>query len=238
MVLSLDISEVLERFPDFRVAAVVARDLTIRPDSDPALGSAVAAIEAEVTALVSTRPLAEIGELQDWRAAYKGFGVKKTIYRSSAERLLKQVQQGRGLPRINSLVDSYNAISARHRMPIGADDLAKVAGPLAFRYARPGDDFFALGAEHRLDDPPKPGEVVYADAEKLLCRRWNWYQDGRSATSAATRDAVLTVQSLGGAALLEPAAEELCAWLRDHCGARAAWAVAQAGTPRVDVTAV
>lgn len=238
MILSLDISEILERFPDFRVAVAVAGDLTIRPDAGPALKSAVAAIEAEVAALVSARSLAEIGELQAWRAAYKAFGVKKTSYRSSAERLLKQVQQGRSLPRINSLVDSYNAISARHRMPIGADDLAKVAGPLAFRYARPGDDFFALGAKPPVDDPPKPGEVVYADAEKLLCRRWNWYQDGRSATSAATRDAVLTVQCLGGVDQLEPAAEDLCAWLREYCGARTAWAVAHAGAPRIDVATV
>jgi DNA/RNA-binding domain of Phe-tRNA-synthetase-like protein len=225
----------LERFPEFRVAVVMAGDLTIRPDADPALRSAVAAVEAEATALVSARALAEIDELQAWRAAYKAFGVKKTSYRSSAERLLKQVQQGRGLPRINSLVDSYNAVSVRHRMPIGADDLAKVTGPLAFRYTRPGDDFFALGAAQQVDDPPKPGEVVYADAEKILCRRWNWYQDGRSATGAATRDAILTVQCLGGAAHLESAAEELCAWLRDRCGARTAWAVAHGGAPRIEV---
>ena len=117
--------------------------------------------------------LAEIDELQAWRAAYKAFGVKKTSYRSSAERLLKQVQQGRGLPRINSLVDTYNAISARHRMPIGADDLAKVAGPLAFRYARPEDDFFALVERFVIaprgdyiryivyGDPPVPAADVF-----------------------------------------------------------------------------
>ncbi len=214
---------------------VVAEDLTLTPETDPALETAVAAIEAEAAALVSARPLAEIAELQVWRAAYKAFGVKKTSYRSSVERLLKQVQQGRGLPRINSLVDSYNAMSARHRLPVGADDLAKIAGPLTFRFARPGDDFFALGAAHPANDPPKLGEVVYADSEKLLCRRWNWYQDGRSATDAATRGAVLTVQSLGGVGRLEPAVEELCAWLRRFCGARTAWAVADADTPRVDI---
>ncbi len=95
-----------------------------------------------------------------WRAAYKAFGVKKTSYRSSVERLLKQIQQGRGLPRIGNLVDCYNAVSARHRLPIGADDLDKVTGGLAFRRARPGDDFFALGAEARVNDPPKAREVV------------------------------------------------------------------------------
>lgn len=232
--IALDISEVLPDFPDFRVALVAALDLAIPEAAPPALAAELAAVEAQVAAALGETPLAEVPELRVWRAAYRAFGVRKTSYRSSVERLLKQVQQGRGLPRVNALVDAYNAVSARHRLPVGADDLDRVRAPLAFRRARPGDAFFALGAEPAVDDPPKPGEIVYADAEKVLCRRWNWYQDARSATSAATRRAALTVQCLGAGAL-EPAAEELCAGLAAHCGARTAWAVAEAGRPRAEV---
>ena len=228
---TLDISDVLADFPDYRIALVVAEDLSIGSDRPPGLD----AVEAEVARAVGETPLAEIPELRVWRAAYKAFGVKKTSYRSSVERLLKQVQQGRGLPRVNALVDCYNAVSARHRLPVGADDLDKVRGGLAFRHARDGDDFYALDADPPVNDPPKAGEVVYADGEKLLCRRWNWYQDGRSATSPATRRAVLTVQWLGGDTRLEPAVEELCAWLQEHCAARTAWAIAESATPRVTV---
>lgn len=231
--IGLDISELLPDFPDTRVALVVASEL--EPESAPALARAVAEVEAEVAGFLRGRALAEVPELQVWRAAYKAMGVKKTSYRSSVERLLKQIQQGRGLPRVSNLVDCYNAVSARHHLPIGADDLDKVTGGLAFRRARPGDDFFALGAEPRVDNPPKTGEVVYADGEKLLCRRWNWYQDARSATTPGTRSAVLTVQWLGGGMPLEPAVEETCAWLEAHCGARTAWAIADAGAPRAEV---
>ncbi len=232
---SLDVSEVLAKFPDYRVALVVARGLELEPERPPDLDRALAEVEAEVAGFLGQRPLAEVPELQVWRAAYKAMGVKKTSYRSSVERLLKQVQQGRGLPRVSALVDCYNAVSARTRLPIGADDLNKVTGGLAFRLARPGDAFFALGAAEPLNDPPKPGEVVYADGEKLLCRRWNWYQVARGATTLTTRRAVLTVQWLGGATRLEPAAEELAAWLGRHCGARSAWAIAEAATPRIEV---
>ena len=233
--IALDISEVLPDFPDTRVALVVASGLELEPGRTPALARAVAEVEAEVGAYLRGRGLAEVPELQVWRAAYKAFGVRKTSYRSSVERLLKQIQQGRGLPRVSDLVDCYNAVSARHRLPIGADDLDRVTGGLAFRRARPGDDFLALGAEPASDDPPKPGEVVYADGEKLLCRRWNWYQDARSATTPATRHAVLTVQWLGGGTALEPAVEETCAWLAEHCKAHMAWAIAEAGAPNVEV---
>ncbi len=233
--IGLDISELLPDFPDTRVALVVASELELKPERTPALATAVAEVEAEVAGFLRGRALAEVPELQVWRTAYKAMGVKKTSYRSSVERLLKHIQQGRGLPRIGNLVDCYNAVSARHRLPIGADDLDKVTGGLAFRRARPGDDFFALGAEPRVNDPPKAHEVVYADGEKLLCRRWNWYQDARSATTAGTRRAALTVQWLGGETRLESAVKELAAWLGAHCGARTAWAIADAGAPRAEV---
>ena len=231
----LDIFEVLADFPETRVALIVARDLETGRARSPALEAALAEVEAEVAGFLAGRPLADLPELQVWRRAYKAFGVKKTSYRSSVERLLKQVQQDRGLPRVSNLVDCYNAISARHRLPIGADDLDRVTGTLAFRRARPEDEFFALGAEPAVNDPPKPDEVVYVDGEKLLCRRWNWYQDARSATTPATQSAVLTVQWLGGDMPLEPAVEETCAWLGAHCGARTSWAIAEFGTPGVAI---
>ncbi len=232
---SLEIAELLPDFPEYRVALVIARGVEVTVPAPPALAAAVAAVEDRVRAEIGATPLSEIDALAAWRAAYKAFGSKKTSYRSSVERLLKAVQQGRGLPRVNGLVDAYNAVSVRHRMPVGADDLAKVSGPLAFRFARPGDSFVALGDAEVRPDPPKPGEVVYADAEKLLCRRWNWYQDARSAVGPATRDAVLTVQSLGTGVLVETAAEDLAAWLAEHCAAATAFAVADADNPRVEV---
>ncbi len=232
---SLDISELMTDFPEYRVALVVATGLKIQAPSPPSLEAAVASAEAKVRDAIGETPLAEIDALIAWRSAYKAFGVKKTSYRSSVERLLKSIQQGRGLPRINSLVDAYNAVSALHHMPVGADDLAKVSGPLAFRIARDDDTFIALGDSDNKQDPPKAGEVVYADGQKLLCRRWNWYQDARSAVSGGTANAALTVQSLGTGALVETVTEDLCAWLTDHCGATTAYAVADADSPSVSL---
>ena len=231
----LDIGDVLPDFPAYRVALVAAWDLRVAVERSADLAEAVDKAERTVATLFGATPPAEIPSIKLWRDAYRAFGVKKTSYRSSAERLLRSVQQGRGLPRVNTLVDAYNAISALHLMPVGADDLEKIVPPLAFRRARPGDSFVALGDDSARDDPPKDGEIVYADAQKLLCRRWNWYQDGRGAVSAETTRAVLTVQSLTPAPAVERAAAELCDWIADHCGGGTAWAVAEAGTPRVTV---
>ena len=159
--------------------------------------------------------------------------MKKTSYRSSAERLLRLLQKGERLPEVNNLVDLYNAISLRTLLPIGADDIARIKSPLAFRYARPADSFVALGDAAQANDPPKDGEVVYADAEKVLCRRWNWYQDARSAIALGTTQATLTVQAIEpiSTGQVEDIASELAKLIETHCGGTVAWAVADKAHP-------
>jgi len=234
---SLDISEVSGNFPSFRVALVVAHGLTIPAERPRDLAAFIEESAAQVAKDLAGVDLADIAELRAWRQAYRAFGVKKTSYRSSVERLLKNLQRGAGLPRVNALVDAYNAVSALYRMPIGADDLDRVEPPLAFRYARATDTFIALGDPAATPDPPHAGEVVYADAEKCLCRRWNWYQDARSAVGPPTARAVLTVQTLSGDdTQLQKAAAHLADLIVGCAGGRAEWAIAQAGVQRISVS--
>jgi DNA/RNA-binding domain of Phe-tRNA-synthetase-like protein len=131
--------------------------------------------------------------------SYRAFGIKKTSYRSSVERLIKRVLAGDRLPKVNALVDLYNLVSIESGLCLGCDDLDAIDGDLVFRFARPGDTFLDMGAGEGDDplDPPKAGEAVYADARPVLCRRWNWRQDARSLLTPQTRRAVLTVQSNG-----------------------------------------
>jgi DNA/RNA-binding domain of Phe-tRNA-synthetase-like protein len=234
---TLDISEVAGNFAGFRVALVVADGLAIPTERPQSLEAFVGETTAQVARDLAGVELADIAELRSWRQAYRAFGVKKTSYRSSVERLLKNLQRGGGLPRVNALVDAYNAVSACYRMPIGADDLDRVKSPLAFRYARPSDTFIALGDSEAKSDPPNIGEVVYADAEKCLCRRWNWYQDARSAIGPQTTRAVFTVQSLSDDdAQLRRAVPQLVDLVVGSAGGRASWSIAHATAPRVAVS--
>ena len=228
------IEPVIDAFPAYRVGVVVARSLQAPAETPPAWDAEMAGIEAGVRETWRGADLSQIPGVADWRAAYKAFGIRKTSYRSSVERLVKNILADRPLPRINGLVDIYNAISAKFVVPAGADDLDKVAGDICFRVGGPEDSFIRLGDDSGIEDPPKAGEVVYADAEKVLCRRWNWSQDARSAVTPATTKAVITIQTLGAVAP-EPAVDALRAALEEHCAAETqAWILDRAA-PSADL---
>lgn len=228
----MDISDITRDFPEFRVAAVVVTGLAT-PEARPAeLDRLIGEREAALRQQWAGQDLAEIPGIAAWRRAYRAFGIKKTSYRSSVERLVKNALAERPLPAINGFVDCYNAVSLGHVFPLGADDLDQVTGDIAFRYARPGDSFLDMsaGEGETAEDPPKPGEVVYADAAKVLCRRWNWRQDRRSLVTPATRRAVVTVQQNGWGDL-DAAVADLMGLIERFCGGRCAVTIASADQP-------
>jgi len=218
--LQISIADITEAFPDYPVAFVVAEGLTIVPERPAALDALIAEREEAARARWRGMELSAIPGITAWRAAYKGFGIKQTRYRSSVERLVKNVLAGRSLARVNAFVDLYNAVSLAHVLPLGADDLDRVTPPLVFRYAREGDSFVDMAEEGDAPASPKPGEVVYADAAHVLCRRWNWRQDARSLITPQTARAVVTVQANGAGDVLA-GADDLIDLIRKFCGGQA-----------------
>ena len=241
MSLTVSIADLADTFPDFRVGIVVAENLTIVPERPESLEALIREREVGARARWAGMELSAIPGIAAWRAAYKRFGVKQTRYRSSVERLVKNVLAGRDLPRVNSFVDLYNTVSLSFVLPLGADDLDHAQPPLAFRYAREDDSFvdMAAGEGEAADaepptEAPKPGEVVYADASKVLCRRWNWRQDARSLITPATTRAVVTLQSNGWGDV-EQAMEELVRLIERYCGGGCRTAVLHAARRSTEV---
>lgn len=165
----LTIAPLIERFPAYRVAVVVLEGLSLDAADAAGVEHCLQAAEAAARERLAAGELAEIPAIKAWRQAYKGFGIKQTRYRSSLERLLRRLRGGEALPRINPLVDLYNALSIRHLMPAGADDLDRVALPLAFRYAAEGGRFPRHG--HRPADGsaarPRRGGLCRCPARAL-----------------------------------------------------------------------
>ena len=176
------------RHPGYVTAIVVADGVGNGP-SDPESAALLAAAEAGLRARGLARA-ADDPHLAAWRAAFSAFGAKPSRYPSSAEALAGRVLKGGELPRVNRLVDLYNAVSVRHLIPVGGEDADRLRGAPRLTVAG-GDEAFDGD-----DGPPRPGEIVWRDDAGVTCRRWNWRQGRRTALTEATTRALFIFDRL------------------------------------------
>jgi DNA/RNA-binding domain of Phe-tRNA-synthetase-like protein len=176
-------------FPGYRAGFVVADGLTNGP-SDEASERELAAAEGCWSELARA---ADHPHIAAWRAAFSAFGAKPSRYPSSAEALMSRALRGAGLPRVNRLVDLYNAVSVKHAIPVGGEDLDAVQGAVRLMRATGDEPFDAAPGEV---EHPRAGEVVWADAAGVTCRRWNWRQGHRTRLTASTTRAYFLFDAL------------------------------------------
>lgn len=118
--------------------------------------------------------------LEAWREAYRAFGAKPKRTPCSAEALLRRTARDGALPRINPLVDVYNAVSIAHGLPIGGEDRVLYEGNPQLTRAAGDEPFEAMKDGAVQIEHPDAGEVIWADEKGVTCRRWNWRQGVRT----------------------------------------------------------
>ncbi|MPY57040.1 B3/B4 domain-containing protein [Streptomyces spongiae] len=131
-----------------------------------------------------------------WREAYTAFGSKPSRTRNSAEALAKRALSEAGLPRINLLVDLYNAISVAHLIPVGGEDLDRIQGGMSLVRATGQEDFVTVAGGEEVVEHPDAGEVVWRDEVGVTCRRWNWRQGPRTRLAEDSTSALFLLESL------------------------------------------
>ncbi|EFR30749.1 B3/B4 domain-containing protein [Eremococcus coleocola] len=127
-----------------------------------------------------------------WREAFKTFKTKKGA-RSSIEALLKRISQGHEFSPIIPLVDIYNYASLKYGVPVGGEDIDKMAGDIHLGTAQGGEAFLPLGSEE--DAPALEGEVIYYDSEGAICRCLNWREAQRTMLTEDTTNAFIIVDN-------------------------------------------
>lgn len=156
--------------------------------------AAVAALHAQARARLAAAPEGEWPEIQAWRRTFSAMGLKPTQYRCAAESLLRRFRKEGSLPPLHPLVDVCNAVSLAFATPVAVFDLACIEGDLTVRPARGDEAYAGVGGEQ---EPPAPGEVVFADAGgQAHARRWCHRQSARSAVHADTRAVLVVAEAL------------------------------------------
>lgn len=196
--------------PDFAVLALAVSGLVNGP-SDAQSETWLRDAEAHARAAGGAVP----AHVAAWQEAYRAFGAKPQRTASSVEALWRRAL-GPGLPRVNWLVDLYNAVSVRHGLPVGGEDLAAFAGQIRLVRAVGTETFDTVKDGQPANDPPSSGEVVWADDLGVTCRRWNWRQGTRTRLTDASSTALFLLERLEPMPLdaLDAAGDALIAGIR------------------------
>jgi DNA/RNA-binding domain of Phe-tRNA-synthetase-like protein len=178
------------------------------------LEEALRRLEERTAKLADPRAILEAPAIQATRSGYKALGKDPARYRGSAEALLRRVIAGKGLPRINTVVDVINLVSVESRLPIGLYDLDQVDGPIEFRAGRSGETYKGIGKyELNLEGLP-----LFSDARGPHGSATS--DSERTMVTETTRRVLAIIVSFGGTSGLEQWNERLSQLLTAHASGK------------------
>jgi DNA/RNA-binding domain of Phe-tRNA-synthetase-like protein len=206
-------SELKAKCPRVALACVTAEVLAgATPEG---LDQELRACEEKILKLAEPKAVLEAGAILATRGAYKALGKDPARYRGSAEALLRRVIAGKGLPRINNVVDVINLMSVESRLPVGLYDLAHVQGDILFRAGRAGETYKGIGKYdlnlERLPvfcDAVGPHGSPTSDSERTM-------------VTLDTKRVIAIIISFGGAEGLERWAQRMSGLLKQFASGRA-----------------
>jgi len=120
------------------------------------------------------------------RRMYRKIGWEPTRYRPSSEALVRRLLKGKGLYRINNLVDYGNLVSARFHLPMGLYDTDKINGPILVDVGREGESYQGISR----DEIHAAGKMILRDDAGIF---GNPTADSRRTSISAETKSVLAV---------------------------------------------
>lgn len=201
--------EILRRHPDYKAVVLYARHLASGPSTPQSL-EILNDAAAEARKNLAGDSLHEHPHLDAWRKKYSSFGCGPRRARCSAEALLERCLK-KGLAPIHRMVDVYNAVSIKHVVPVGGEDLDRVLGDVVLRFSTGNEVFVGSDRTGTTITHPEREEVIWVDGEGVTCRRWNWRQCSRTALTEQSVSAYFVLEAVApfGWNELRSAAESL-----------------------------
>ncbi len=209
--------EVLTKFPDYIRGVVIARGVN-NSGENQRLVELLRKAEDDATQDESLQDIKNHPRIAPWRQAYSDFGTNPNKSYCSIESLGRRARRGDHVAYINTLVALFNYFSLKHMVPSGGDDLGMVDGDLCLTLAKGNEPFTPLNSD--VVEYPAPGEVIYVDNSKVMCRCWNWRQGDQTKLTPATTNVAINVDCLPPVAKGEAEAitRELADLVKEFCG--------------------
>ena len=227
--------EVFEKFPGYVRGVVLAYGVS-NSDSPPEMVAMLRDAEASVRERLNKDELVDHPRISSWREAYRSFGVKPSKFRSSIEAMVRRVLSNNELPTINILVDIGNVLSLRYLVPTGGHAIDEVQQDIILRPATGEETFVPFGSDQA--EHPDPGEIIFAEANTVLTRRWSWRQANHTLTLPSTTAIEFNIDGLPP--IPESEVKEICQETIDmvgrFCGGRMHFEILSRQNPRIKLS--
>lgn len=157
----------------------------------------------------------QIEELGEARRLYRSCGMEPTRHRPSSEALLRRTLQGKGLYRINNVVDACNLASLTFLLPVGMYDLARVHGDVTLRLGTAEEQYAGI----RKGPVHLEGRLGLFDAEGPFGSPTS--DSDRTCTREDTTSLLAVIMATPGygEAAMEAALDVFASAFREHAGA-------------------
>jgi DNA/RNA-binding domain of Phe-tRNA-synthetase-like protein len=227
--------EIFGMYPGYVRGVVVARGVTNGEQENAEILALLREAEETVRQRSDLEDISQHPRIASWRAAYTKFGARASKFHSSIEAMVRRVRKGGQLPYINDLVALGNSISLRYLLPVGGHDVGVAESDLWLKLAQ-GDELFTPFGTEILENP-EPGEVVYLDGQKVLCRRWTWRQAQHTILTSQSKHVAINVDGLPPvtAGEIESICEELAELVRKFCGGEVVCRYLREDNPAIEV---
>ena len=106
---------------------------------------------------------------------------------------------------------------------------------MALRRATGAEEFVPFGSDQM--EHPLPGEIIFAEGNQVLTRRWTWRQAVRTLTLPETTAIEFNVDGLPPVTVadVETVCGEVMRLVEGHCGGRTRYAILTRDNPRLQI---
>jgi DNA/RNA-binding domain of Phe-tRNA-synthetase-like protein len=224
--------EIFARFPGYVRGVVLAYDVTNGGSPDEVV-SMLRDAEASVHQKLKIETISEHPRISSWREAFRSFGAKPSEFRSSIEAMARRALRNDPLPSINTLVDIGNVVSLRHLIPTGGHSIDVLTQDIFLRLAKGDETFVPFGSDE--PESPPAGEIIFAEGNTVLTRRWTWRQANHTLMVPATRAIEYNIDGLPPITVSEvdEVSREVMDLILRFCGGRARSEMLTRENPRI-----
>ncbi len=194
------------------VLSCIESDVIINEDND-LLWEQINRKCAEIAASVQLEDVSRLPAVAASRKGYKLCGKDPARYRLSAEALLRRTIQGKGLYRVNNVVDLLNLVSISTGFSIGGYDAEKIEGEVVFDIGRQNEPYKGIGrGSLNIESLPVFRDVTGAFGSPTS-------DSVRTAVTSSTHRFLMIIIDFGTRQLLDKATVLAINYLRDYAGA-------------------